>query len=427
MFDGAQKSLGTSGLWAILLSITALLLPSPASAKAKRAPARSPVTILVSIDGFRSDYLQRGASPNLSALARTGVTGPMRPSYPSLTFPNHWTLVTGRRPDRNGIVGNAMEDPRRPGEIFTMASEDPFWWNEAEPIWVSAEKQGIRTATMFWPGSNVTWGGHKANRFHSPFEGGVRPADWQQFSGYVSDEQRVNAVLDWLRRPAAIRPKLITLYFDEVDAAGHEYGPDDARTTAAVHDVDIAIGKLRAGLAALGQPANLVIVADHGMAPISADRSVAMDQLADPADYRVLETGPYASLFAIPGHEPALEAALFKPHDHVRCMKKADLPASFHYGANPRVPPYQCLADIGWTIRKTTAERPRTGGAHGYDPRAPQMTALFVAGGPAFRAGQTVAAFDNVDIYPLVARLAGVKANAGDGTIATFSRALKRR
>jgi predicted AlkP superfamily pyrophosphatase or phosphodiesterase len=403
-----------------LLALLALLLPSAAPAKAKRAPARPTVTILVSIDGFRSDYLTRGASPTLSALAKGGVTGPMRPSYPSLTFPNHWTLVTGKRPDRNGIVGNTMEDPRRPGEVFTMATEDPFWWNEAEPIWVSAEKQGIRTATMFWPGSNVTWGGHKAARFHNPFEGGVRPADWQQFSGYVSDEQRVNAILDWLRRPVAIRPKLITLYFDEVDGAGHEYGPDDARTTEAVRDVDAAIGKLRAGLAALGQPVNLVIVADHGMAPISGDRSIPMDQIADPADYRIVESGPYASLVAQPGHEAALEAALFKPHDHVRCMKKADLPEAFHYGANPRVPPYQCLADLGWTIRKTTAERARTGGAHGYDPRAPEMSALFVANGPAFRAGQTVAAFDNVDVYPLIARLAGVKANPGDGTIATF-------
>ena len=107
-------------------------------------------------------------------------------------------------------------------------------------------------------------------------------------------------------------------------------------------------------------------------------------------------------------------------------MKKAELPETFHYGTNPRVPPYQCLADLGWTIRKTTAERPRTGGAHGYDPRAPEMSALFVANGPAFRSGVTVPGFDNVDVYPLIARLAGVKANPGDGTIDTFKRTLKR-
>jgi predicted AlkP superfamily pyrophosphatase or phosphodiesterase len=411
----------------MLLALLALLLPASAPAKPARAPARAPITLLISIDGFRSDYLNRGVTPTLSGLARNGVTGPMRPSFPSLTFPNHWTLVTGKRPDRNGIVGNAMVDPRRPNETFTMATEDPFWWNEAEPIWVTAEKAGIRTATMFWPGSNVTWGGHKADRFHSPFEGGVRPADWQQFSGYVSDEQRVNTILDWMRRPAGIRPRLVTLYFDEVDAAGHEYGPDDARTTAAVHDADAAVGKLLAGLRGLGQPVNVVVVADHGMAPISADRSIPIDTLANPADYRVVESGPVTSLIPVPGHEAALEASLLRPHDHITCMKKADVPARLRYGTNPRVPPYLCLADLGWMTRKASTDKPLSGGAHGYDPALPEMAALFVASGPAFRSGVKVPTFDNVDVYPLLARLAGVQAQQGDGTIAALGPTLKRR
>ena len=119
--------------------------------------ARAPVTILVSIDGFRPDYLDRGITPTLNALAAAGISASMRPSYPSKTFPNHWTLVTGLRPDRTGIVANKMLDASRPGETFTMASDDPFWWNAAEPIWVTAERAGIRTATGFWPGSNVAW------------------------------------------------------------------------------------------------------------------------------------------------------------------------------------------------------------------------------------------------------------------------------
>jgi predicted AlkP superfamily pyrophosphatase or phosphodiesterase len=413
-------------LLALLALLALLLFPTPSLAKPARNRTRPPVTLLISIDGFRFDYLTRGATPNLSRLARTGVSGPMRPYFPSLTFPNHWTLVTGKRPDRNGIVGNVMVDPRRPNETFTMASEDPFWWNEAEPIWVTAEKAGIRTATMFWPGSNVTWGGHKADRFHNPFEGGVRPQDWLQFSGYVSDTQRVNTILDWMRRPAAIRPRLVTLYFDEVDAAGHEFGPDDPRTTEAVRDVDAAIGKLLAGFRALGQPVNLIVVADHGMAPISPDRSIPLDTLADPADYRIVEAGSVASLIPMPGREAALEAALLKPHEHVTCMKKADVPARLHYGANPRVPPYLCIADPGWMTRKTSADKPLSGGAHGYDPALPEMAALFIANGPAFRAGLKVPAFDNVDVYPLLARVVGVNAVEGDGTIATLSRTLRR-
>ena len=134
---------------------------------------RAPVTILVSIDGFRPDYLDRGVTPNLNALAAAGISAAMRPSYPSKTFPNHWTLVTGLRPDRTGIVANKMFDAARPGEKFTMMSDDPFWWNAAEPIWVTAEKAGIHTATAFWPGSNVAWGGQRAKEWPYELTGGV--------------------------------------------------------------------------------------------------------------------------------------------------------------------------------------------------------------------------------------------------------------
>uniref|UniRef100_UPI0035C9AA83 alkaline phosphatase family protein n=1 Tax=uncultured Sphingomonas sp. TaxID=158754 RepID=UPI0035C9AA83 len=153
--------------------------------------ARAPVTILVSIDGFRADYRTRGVTPNLDALAASGISAAMRPSFPSKTFPNHWTLVTGLRPDRTGVVGNTMEDAARPGETFTMATDDPFWWNAAEPIWVTAERAGVRSATMFWPGANVAFGGVKAATGHGAVTGGVRPHDWQQFNQAVTGEQRV--------------------------------------------------------------------------------------------------------------------------------------------------------------------------------------------------------------------------------------------
>jgi predicted AlkP superfamily pyrophosphatase or phosphodiesterase len=380
------------------------------------AQTRAPVVILVSIDGFRPDYLQRGVTPRLSALAAGGVGAPMHPSFPSKTFPNHWAIVTGERPDDSGIVANNMEDAARPNEKFTMASDDPFWWNEKEPIWVTAEKAGIRTATAFWPGSNVAWGGVKAMEWPNKVSGGVRPSDWLQFNEAVSDEQRVNAILDLLRRPAGIRPKFLTLYFDKVDTAGHVYGPDAPETTAAVAEVDAKIGMLVDGLQALGQPANLVILSDHGMTAKAPDHYVALDRIADPADYRVVEAGPYASLAAIRGHEKALEAKLLTPHDHMQCWRKSDIPARFHYGKNPRVPPYFCLGDTGWEVQATTPTKPLTGGDHGWDNLAPDMQAIFIANGPAintaFRPG---ADFTNVDVYPLLARLLGVTPLPGDG------------
>ena len=389
--------------------------------------ARAPVTILVSIDGFRPDYLARGVTPNLSRLAATGVSADMRPSFPSKTFPNHWTLVTGLRPDRHGIVANSFIDPARPDETFTMASDDPFWWNAAEPIWVTAEKASIRTATMFWPGSNVAWGGVRGTGGHGEVNGGTRPSDWQQFNQAVTGEQRVAAVIDWLRRPAATRPRLVTLYFDTVDSAGHSYGPGDARTTQAVAEVDRHIGALTQALAELGQPANLVIVADHGMRATDESRVIQLDDLIDRASYIAVETGPYAAIEPAAGTDSRVFDALLKPHDHMTCTRKEDLPERLHYGKNPRVAAIICIAENGWTILAGPPAYPVKGGAHGFDNADPEMLALFIAQGPAFSRGQRLAVFDNVAVAALLRAVLGLpEANGADGQLEDVRAALRR-
>ncbi|WP_260921746.1 ectonucleotide pyrophosphatase/phosphodiesterase [Novosphingobium sp. 9] len=418
--------------FAPLLGALLALSPVPAlahqgTAQAATSSSKRPVVILVSIDGFRADYLQRGITPNLSALAAKGISAAMRPSFPSKTFPNHWALVTGEYPDHNGIVGNTFEDPRRPGETFTMKSDDPFWWDEAEPIWVAAEKAGIRTATMFWPGSNIGWGGTMAQHGYPVVTGGTRPEDWQQYNGAVDATQRVNAVLDWMRRPAAIRPRLVTLYFDTVDTAGHMYGPDDARTNDAIHDVDSHIGDLVAGLKAQGIKADVIVVADHGMAAISSQRVVALDKVADPALYRIVDSGPFASLQPTEGNTAKLEAALLAPHDHMQCWRKGEIPARLHYGTNPRIAPYFCLAETGWQIAATAPTEEKTGGSHGWDNAAPEMAALFVAAGPDIERKGALPAFDNVDVEPLVRDLLGLAPKPeADGNDAPFKAALRK-
>lgn len=399
----------------------------PPAEAARPAPA-APVTILVSIDGFRPDYLDRGVTPNLNALAASGISASMRPSYPSKTFPNHWTLVTGLRPDRTGIVANKMLDASRPSETFTMQSDDPFWWNAAEPIWVTAEKAGIRTATAFWPGSNVAWGGEKSKEWPNPMTGGTRPEDWVQFNQAIGDRQRVDIVIDWLRRPAETRPRFVTLYFDEVDTAGHQYGPADARTTAAVANVDKAIGRLREQVASLDQPVNFVIVADHGMAPISEGRVILLDGFSNTDDYDVVEDGVYASVNPKPGKEAAVEKALLGAHGpHLTCYRKADVPERFHYGKNPRVPAILCMPDTGWTVVAHKPKFKTEGGAHGYDNDAPEMRALFIATGPAIKPLGKIPTFDNVDIAPLLRDLIGLPAGQGlDGDDAPFRGALNK-
>lgn len=416
-------------LSALFLTLVALTGTAPAVAQGTPVAApvevRAPVTILIGVDGARPDYVTPSVAPVLSRLAAEGVSASMQPSFPTKTFPNFWTIATGVRPDRNGIVGNSMEDAARPGERFTMATDDPFWWNAAKPIWIAAEEAGIRSATMFWPGSNVAWGG-TGKSDHGTYTGGRRPSDWQMFAQAITADQRVDAVVDWLRRPAAARPRFLTLYFDDVDSAGHEYGPAAPETRAAITLVDTAIGRLQRELTALGQPANLIVVADHGMADISMARTIALDRILPADRFRLIEVGTYASIEPMPGQEAALAAALSRRHPHMQCWPKAAIPARLRYGSNPRVPAWLCLAETGWWIAPTAPTRTGTGGAHGYDDTAPEMQALFVAGGPAFRPGVKLPAFRNTAIHPLLRRILGLPADPSlDATAAVFAPALK--
>lgn len=387
----------------LLSLLLALLLPL--AAHAQEGGERKPVTILISIDGFRADYLDRGITPNLSRLAAEGAHGKLRPSFPTKTFPNHYAIVTGKRPDNNGIVGNNMIDPRRPGVKFSLGdpkqSLDPFWWDEAEPAWITAGKAGVRSATMFWPGSEVA--------IHES-----RPPDWLRYDEHVSYAQRVNTILDWMRRPADIRPAFATLYFEAVDGAGHEFGPDSAEVNAAITEVDARIGELVAGLAKLGQPARLLVVADHGMRAIDASRVIQLADLVDLPSIIAVETGPYAAIEPAAGTDNRVYEALLKPHEHMACNRREELPKRLHYGRNPRVAAIICIAEPGWSILAGPPTWPVRGGAHGYDNQDPEMLALFVASGTGLKGD--VGVVDNIEVYPLLMRLLGVAPLPGDAT-----------
>jgi predicted AlkP superfamily pyrophosphatase or phosphodiesterase len=375
--------------------------------------ASKPPLILVSIDGFRADYFDRGLTPTIAALAADGVRARegIRPSFPTLTFPNHYTLVTGLYPDHHGIVDNTMDDARiRPDPHFAMSNyaavADGRWWSEAKPLWVTAKEQGLRTGTMFWPGSEA-----RIAR--------LRPDHWAHFDAAIKSDRRVDIVLDWLDEPADKRPEFITLYFDQVDHQGHWFGPESAEVNQALREVDRAIARLVEGLEHRGlyDSANLVIVADHGMAATSLERVVYLDELAPNGALTFLTGGPTASMRA---NTPAGARAVLGRHPHMTCWRKAALPPRFHYGANRRVAPIICLADAGW-VMTTYAYRDThrfSVGEHGYDNADPAMRALFVAHGPAFRRGVLFPVFDNVDVYPLQAHVLGVRPERNDGALA---------
>lgn len=396
--------------------------PAEETAAIETAPAVSTeptTTILISIDGFRPDYLDRGATPTLSELAANGSWGPMQPSFPSKTFPNHYAIVTGLRPDHNGIINNTMEDPDMPGAIFMLSNpvvaSNPEWWEEGRPLWVSASEQGIPSATMFWPGSDF--------EIH-----GERPTEFMNFDQALTDFARVDVVLGWMDVPAEERPVFATLYFDIVDTAGHRYGPDDSRTTSATAQVDAAISRLIEGLEALGlrDNTNLVIVSDHGMAPVSDEQIMHVDDMVDTSLTHIVWGGEFMGLSPLPGHEAEVEEALLGHREHGECWRKGELPERFEYGSNPRVPEIVCLADTGWRYEAPNVRVWRgSGGSHGFDPADPLMNAVFIANGPDIASGVELDLFDNVSVYPLLAELTGIEPAENDGDITQLEAALK--
>lgn len=391
------------GLLAVLICGCAAHAPQPHR-------SYSPL-ILISIDGYRADYFERGLSPRLAALAADGVRAQaLKPAFPTLTFPNHYTIVTGLFPDHHGIVNNRMFDPAS-GKHFLHSDRqlaaDPLWWG-GEPLWVGVQRQGKRAATMFWPGSDVQIDG-------------VRPQYWKAYDKTVDPAARVDQVLSWLDLPATQRPDLITLYFEQVDHAGHDHGPDSPEVDAALREIDAALGKLINGLDArrIAGDTNLVVVSDHGMSSTSENRIIILDDVVAAGAAEIVNSGVLAGLTPKAGHEREVESAVLVPHDHMRCWRKSGVPAHLHYGANPRIPALLCLADDGWLIDTRGSlgdpHHHTSPGEHGYDNDDPAMRALFVAHGPAFRRGLVVPEFDNVDVYPLLTRILHITPAPNDG------------
>ncbi len=376
--------------------------------------------LLVSLDGFRADYLDLGITPNLSRIADQGVRARWKtPSYPSLTFPSHYSMVTGLVPDHHGIVHNTMRDTALGGFKMSdrLASRDSRWWG-GEPIWVGAEIAGMPSASLFWPGSEAEIDG-------------VRPARWRPFHAGLPMQTRVDIAVGWLTEPETTRPRIATLYFEHIDKEAHAYGPDSPQAHASVRAVDAAIGRLLDGLAASRHldRTNLIIVSDHGMANVAPGNAVAVEDMVTLAEATVVTMGQVITLTPNSGYEAVVERKLLGAHAHYDCWRKGELPARWRYGAHPRIPPIVCQMHEGWNAlpREVIAKGSRSAnrGSHGYDPDLPSMRALFLARGPAFRRGATIEPFDSVDVYPLLARLIGIDPAPNDSNAATLLPALR--
>ena len=371
--------------------------------------------VLISLDGFRRDYLERHAPPTLLALADEGVIADaMIPSFPTLTFPNHYTIVTGLRPQNHGIVNNNMYDPVFQA-AFSLGNEGPRedrWWG-GEPIWSTAEKQGVRSAAVFWPGTEAEIAG-------------ARPTRWMRYDEAIPYATRVDSVLAWLSLPRAERPRFITLYFDEPDHTGHQAGPMSAEVRGAVLKGDSALSRLVAGLRERGlyDAVNLIVVSDHGMTEVTPERHVFVSDVLDTAAFRLVAGGPVFMGWSRTGDNAGMVAAL-KRLPHVSAWLKEDVPARLHFNDHRRITPVVAVADDGWVIAGNRSWRASAGGRHGYDNALPSMRTIFIARGPAFRRGARIPEFSNVDVYSLLARVLGLTPAPNDGSLAILGAALR--
>ncbi len=412
-----RQSLCVTCAWSLLLFLVGCAGQPTLEPAAARHPEHRPLVILVSIDGLPASFIGDGLLPTLDRLADEGVRAEwMNPSYPTLTFPNHYTLVTGLRPDHHGIVHNNMLDTSLGRFISKEDSADDGRWWSGEPIWATLQKQGGIAATMFWPGSGAEIAGQRP-RYSRAFDKTVLPA------------ARVDQVLAWLDLPQTQRPQLVTLYFDQYDVAAHIAGTRSGLALASLREVDRALVQLRDGLSARGLTpiTSLIVVSDHGMADVPQANSVLLDDMLDTAHYDIEWWGTFIGLRPHADSIDVVTRTFVGKHDHFACWRKGELPAAWQYGAHPRIPPIVCQVDAGWRVqgRENPPQLQPIKGEHGFAPEDPTMRSVFVANGSVFRSGVVLPPFDNVDLYPLLAHLLNVKPAANDGHLFSTADALR--
>ncbi len=382
-----------------------------------QAETGSPPLVLISIDGFRHDYFEAAETPALDRLIDGGLKAEsLYHVFPTKTFPTHYSAVTGRYPGSHGVVANSMWDPRD-HRRFSLRDRDAvgdgYWYRDGEPIWVTAERQGVPAATYFWPGSEA--------RIH-----GIRPSEWKLYSGAVPHAERIEQILAWMDIEGDERPGLYTLYFSRVDSLGHRYGPLADEVIEAIEDVDHHIGVLLDGIEARDglDQVHIIVISDHGMSRIDAERYIMLDDYLDLARVRVSDWGPAAQIWATDMSVDEIMAELEHAHEHMRVWRRDDIPVRYRFGDHRRVPDVLAEADLGWMInnRPFMAARDRfpLRGMHGWDPAWLEMHGILLAHGPAFNAGSRSPSMRSIDLYELMARLLELVPADNEGLIHPF-------
>lgn len=365
--------------------------------------------VVVSFDGFRWDYPDLYNTPTMDEVAKRGVKAHrLIPSFPTKTFPNHYTLATGLYPDHHGIINNSFYASDL-GGIYRIGDQDMVTNADSyfgEPIWVTAEKQGVKSASYFWVGSEA------------PIHG-TSPSYWKKYDGSVPYLDRVDQVIKWLKLPVSKRPGLILLYYDEPDHTGHAAGPVDSETGQVVENLDSILGYLRDEIGALpyGDRVNLILLSDHGMGAISPDKYVNI--VAHMPEYWTESIVGGNPVYLVDPADGYMDSVSMTLHglEGVMAWQKEAIPEHLHYGSSPRFPGVVVVADSGWSIGTRDDPTGYTGGAHGYDQNFSQMHTIFYAEGPAFKENYSSPAFSNVEVYGIISHILGLEPAAYDGDL----------
>ncbi len=372
--------------------------------------------VMLSMDGCRWDYPQLADMPNLESIATKGIKAEsMQPVFPANTFPTHYALATGMYPDHNGLVDNSFTAPDlgRSYEISDREAVEDGRFYGGEPIWVSAELQGIRSASFYWVGSAAEIKG-------------VRPSIWKSYDHDVPYETRIDSVIAWLQLPEHLRPRLITWYFDEPDGVGHDFGPESETTKTTLEHLDSLLGIFLAKVEALpiADQVNVIVTSDHGMSATSEDRVIWID---DYVKEEWQEERGWTMFHPAEGFEDSIYNAL-QGVPHLRVWKKADVPEYLHFGSHVRVPAIVCARDEGWAVGRRYQDPGKyNGGSHGYDPTFKSMHVIFYASGPAFKEGYVHPTFESIHVYALLAKILDLNPAETDGSLEPVAAMLKDR
>jgi predicted AlkP superfamily pyrophosphatase or phosphodiesterase len=373
-----------------------------------------PYVIVVSFDAFRWDYPLRGITPNLKSIAENGVSAlSLRPSFPSKTFPNHIAIITGMYPEHSGMIANGFSNPYT-GETYRMSdstSTRDAKWYQGEAFWETAERQGIKTASYFWPGSELSVSYR-------------RPSLYKRYDQTRSYNERVQGVIQWLKLPYSQRPHFITAYFEETDTKGHKYGPDSKQTNEAISLLDGIAGEFLSSLKSINMldSTDIIFLSDHGMTSTNSTRTINIEKIAG-SKAKLDGSGTVMMLTSSEVKVEDLYGRLKQNENHYHVYTKENIPANYHFSESPFIFPVIVIADPGWALINNKTEekssgKEYSGGDHGYDNNFIDMHGIFFAIGPHFKKGYKCGTLWNVDIYPLLCKIFDIQGRSNiDGNI----------